>query len=224
MQIGSLLAWREDTMLPPNSFCDDIIFVERRNDVRIIVNIAGTFSLSDRRDARGQRRVFACRVVNLSAQAVALISAIAVKINDRIIADIEHLGRVEGNVVRLLDRGFVMSISASAAERDRLIDRIEWLEKHKNHDVSDRRNNERLVPANPYSRIILSDGRCETCIVIDASISGAAVSADTVPEIGTVLAVGTIIGRVVRHFEGGFAVRFIEQQSRDGLLTRVLHE
>jgi len=105
-----------------------------------------------------------------------------------------------------------------------LIDKIEWVEKHKNHDVSDKRANERFVPTNPYSRMILADGSCEDCLVLDISVSGAAVSANTVPNIGTLLAIGTVIGRVVRHFEGGFAVQFIQPQDRDAVEALVIRE
>ena len=203
---------------------DDVVFVERRHDVRIIVNIPGRFSLSDRRDARGERRVFACRAVNLSACAVALASPVNAKVGERVLAHIDHLGKLEGAVVRGLERGFVMSISASAEERDKLADTIEWLEKHKNHDVADSRADERMVPTNPYSRIILPNGSRETCLVLDLSVSGAAISADTVPDIGTVLAVGIVVGRVVRHFDGGFAVQFVERQSRHNVEVLVIRD
>jgi hypothetical protein len=49
------------------------------------------------------------------------------------------------------------------------------------------------------------------------SVTGAAVSSELQPEIGTPLAVGRTVGRVVRHFSEGFAVRFIEQQQRERL-------
>jgi len=191
----------------------DIIVVERRQDVRIIANIAGRFMLSNRRDARGERRVFACRAVNLSSRAIALASPITAKLGDRVIAHIDHLGKLEGCVIRELERGFVMGISASPEEQDRLIDKIVWLDKHKNHEVPDKRGDGRMVPANPYSRMMLADGHQETCLVLDVSVSGAAISANTVPEMGTVVAIGSIVGRVVRHFEGGFAVQFLERQN-----------
>ena len=53
-------------------------------------------------------------------------------LGERVIAHIDHLGRLDGTVLRVLSRGFVMSISTSEEESLRLIDRIEWLEKHKN--------------------------------------------------------------------------------------------
>jgi hypothetical protein len=201
---------------------DDVVWVDRRDDVRVIVSIPGLFSLADRRDARGERRVFSCRAVNLSSRAVALACAVNGKLGDRVIAHIEHLGKLDGSIIRVLERGFVMSITATAEEQEKLAAKIEWLEKFKDHDESDQRADRRFAPANPYSQIMLPDGSIQTCLVIDLSISGAALSAEAVPDIGTVLAVGTIVGRVVRHLEGGFAVQFIERQSADEIEEKLL--
>jgi hypothetical protein len=71
--------------------------------------------------------------------------------------------------------------------------------------------------------MMLPDGSIENCLVLNLSVSGVAISADTVPAVGTVLAVGTIVGRVVRYFEGGFAVQFVECQSRCDVEARLLH-
>jgi hypothetical protein len=188
--------------------------VERQPDVRIIVNIPGRYSLSDRRDARGERRVFACRAVNVSPRAIALAAPVNGKIGERVIAHIEHLGKLEGPIARVLEHGFVMNIAANEEERGKLTAKIAWLESNKNHEVPNRRGDERTVPANPCSKMILPNGSVESCLVLDLSVSGAAISADTVPEIGTVLAVGSVVGRVVRSFDGGFAVQFVERQNR----------
>jgi hypothetical protein len=189
----------------------DVVFVEPRRDSRIIVNIAAQFSLSDRRNGRGERRVFQCRAVYLSARAVGFVSAVNVKVGERVIAHIDRLGRIEGTVVCLLERGFVMGISAGETGYAKLVDKIEWLEKHKNHDVADRRADPRSVPTDLYSRVTLPDGSTETCAVIDVSASGIALSSDIVPEVGTVLVIGKIVGHVVRHFDGGFAAQFIDR-------------
>ena len=55
------------------------------------------------------------------------------------------------------------------------------------------------------------------CFVIDMSATGAAVSADIQPEIGSPLAVGRSVGRVIRHFREGFAVKFIRPVERNYL-------
>lgn len=192
---------------------DDVVFVEERRDSRVIVNIPAQFSLSDRRNRRGERRVFRCRAVYLSARAIGFVSSVKVKVGERIIAQVDRLGKIEGTVGCLLEGGFVMNISASALECDKLVDKIEWLEKHKNHDVIDRRADERSAPTDLYSRVTLPDGGTETCLVLNVSASGIALEADTVPEVGTVLVIGKIVSHVVRQFDGGFAAQFINRQS-----------
>ena len=103
----------------------DVVFVERRRDVRIIVSIPGRYSLAGRRDARGERRVFSCRAVNVSPHAIALAAPVNGSVGERVIAHIDHLGKLEGPIRRLLEHGFVMDILASEDERDRLAVKIE---------------------------------------------------------------------------------------------------
>jgi hypothetical protein len=192
---------------------DEVIFVERQQDVRIIVSIPARFSSSERRDACGERRVFGCRAVYLSPGAVALASPVIVKVGERIITHIERVGDLEGVVAHVLEGGFVVRIAARVDERYKLAAKIEWLEKHKNHDVLDRRADKRVAPQNPRSRMILPDGSRETCLVLDVSDSGAAISSEAVPYMGAILLVGKAVSYVVRHFEGGFAVKFVKRES-----------
>jgi PilZ domain len=188
-----------------------------RKDARIIVNIGGHFSILQRRMGGGARPVFACRAVNVSNREIALISPVGVEVGGRIRAEIDHLGTLEGTVVRTIERGFVMGISASDEERAKLDDKIAWLERYKNLEAAEQRTDPRFAPARRRTKLLFSDGTTMKCTIVDVSASGAAISAETIPQVGTVLAIGTIVGRVVRHFEGGFGVKFIERQS-DGLL------
>jgi hypothetical protein len=173
--------------------------------------------LGSRRDERGNRREFACRALNMSSCAMLLAAPVAGPSGECVIAHFDRFGRLEGSIIRVLSRGFVMSIAATAQERDKLAATLAWIEDHKNHDAYEARRCERIVPRNPYSWVTLADGRTETCFIIDVSASGAAVSADLKPEIGTVLAVGRVVGRVRRHFAAGFAVEFITLQDVDRL-------
>jgi hypothetical protein len=191
-------------------------------DLRVITGISGKYSLADVRNARGERRVFGCRVVSLSCYAMTLAAPVKGKIGDRVIAEIDRLGKLEGAIRQLLTRGFVMSIVANQHQRSSLATKIAWMESQKNHDAFDRRANRRTIPANPNSKIILADGRVENCLVLDLSVSGAAVSAGTVPDIGAVLAVGSVVGRVVRHFADGFAIEFVQRQHPTSVETMVV--
>jgi hypothetical protein len=193
----------------------DVVFVEPADEVRVIVSIPGRYSLADRRDARGERRVFSCRAIYLSPREIALAGPVMGKVGDRVIANIDQLGKIEGPITRLIRGGFMINISGGALTRDELSAKIEWLEGFKNHDTPNKRASERIIPANPHSRLTYADGSIENCLMLNFSVSGAAISADSPPDIKTVLAVGSIVGRVIRHFDGGFAVRFVEQQDRD---------
>ena len=73
--------------------------------------------------------------------------------------------------------------------------------------MRDGQGQERIVPENPHSTLIFSDGSALGCFVIDMPRTGATVSADFEPAIGSPLAVGRSVGPVVRHFQEGFAVK-----------------
>jgi len=197
-------------------------FADADFGIRVLANIPGRYSLADLRNSRGERRVFACRAVNLSCRAIALAAPVKGKVGDRVIAHIDRLGKLEGPIDRLLERGFVMNIAASQEERSNLAAKIAWLESLKNHEVPDRRADKRIIPANPNSKMILPDERVENCLVLDVSVSGVAVSADTIPPVGTIIAVGSVVGRVVRHFADGFAIQFIQRQHQGNVESMVI--
>jgi hypothetical protein len=200
---------------------EELVIVERRRNSRIIVSVPGTYILADHRNARGERRTYPCRAVNLSPVAIALAAPVRGHLGERAFVTVDQLGKFKGSIIRLLDGGFVMSIVATDKERDSLAAKIDWFDQFKNFDVVDQRADARFVPENPRSRIVFADASSEECFILDLSASGAAVSAQTIPAFGTVLALATVVARVVRHFEGGFAVRFIERQDIQRLEARV---
>jgi hypothetical protein len=200
---------------------EEVVRVDRRRNNCIIVSVPGIYMLADHRNTRGERRTFPCRAVNVSPYAIALAAPTRGHLGERAFANVEHLGKFKGSIVRMLDGGFVMSVVATDDERTKLAAKIDWFEQFKNFDVADQRADSRFVPQNPRSRIVFADGGSEDCFVLDLSVSGAAISSQTIPEIGTVLALATIVGRVVRHFDGGFAVCFIERQELQHLEARV---
>ena len=63
----------------------------------------------------------------------------------------------------------------------------------------------------------MPDGREYRARIIDLSLSGAALSMDIDPPIGSPLMVGKLRAQVVRHFEEGFAVEFATLQTPDSL-------
>ncbi|MGV3634514.1 MAG: PilZ domain-containing protein [Pseudorhodoplanes sp.] len=201
----------------PNIDPDDIIIVDRSRSARTSACILGRYALASRRNARGERREFACRTVEISCHHLTVMAPIDGPVGERVIAHFHDLGKLEGQIMRPAEDGFVMSLVQTAAQRERLAAKILWLEMRKHLNLPDGRVHRRIIPKNPHSSVMLADGGIHDCFVIDVSASGAAVSADITPEIGNVLAIGTVIGRVVRLFPEGFAIRFIALQDPDAL-------
>ena len=121
----------------------------------------------------------------------------------------------------MLADGFVMSIAASEARLAKLAATIGWLKRRTMHSVVDRREHRRIQPRNPRSVILFPDNSTLSCFIIDYSLSGVAVSADVTPAIGAPIAVGTLVGQVIRLLDRGFAVRFAGLQESEGLEDRL---
>jgi hypothetical protein len=187
---------------------------DRRGDVRVLISIPGRYMLANKRNPQGNRCEFACRVVNMSPCAMALAAPVPGQLGERVIVYTEPFGKLHGLIIRLVPNGFAMSVAATPEEREKLRAKLEWLSKVKEApETPDGRRHPRIVPRNPIGTITLADGATVSCLVIDFSDCGAAISADYYPEIGTPLAVGKMVGRVVRRFNEGFAVEFTSQES-----------
>ena len=181
---------------------------DRRRHQRVRVNLLGRYMLADRRE-------FPCQVVDMSPGGMALIAPVTGAPGERVIAYVDHLGRLEGSIARLFQNGFAMTISATARKRDKLAAQLTWLaNRHLLASPEDRRHGRR-APRNPMGRVILPNGVNLTCRIIDVSESGAGIATDQRPPIGSLVTLGKVQGRVVRHLEEGFAIEFTRLQHPD---------
>jgi hypothetical protein len=181
---------------------------DRRRHQRVRVNLLGRYMLADRRE-------FPCQVVNMSPGGMALIAPVAGNAGERVIAYVDHLGRLEGHIARLFQNGFAMTIAATPRKRDKLAAQLTWLaNRHLLASPEDRRHGRR-VPRNPIGRLVLANGVNLSCRIIDVSESGAGIATDQRPPLGSLVMLGKIQGRVVRHLEEGFAIEFTRSQHPD---------
>jgi len=188
------------------------------------VNIAvgGNYSLANWYDQNGKPRNFACRTSRVSPFRMIVDVPVVGRVGDSISSYFSDFGKLDGHISDTVPGGFLLELAVTRAMRERLSNQLSWLEKKLNDPaVVDARQQARIVPACPHSSLIFADGTMHTCFVIDMSISGVAVSADVQPEIGTPLAVGGCVGRVIRHRNDGFAVKFSELQNRSELEWRI---
>ena len=194
----------------------------RQRAVNIAVN--GSYSLQRRwYDADGKLRSFACRTTRVSPFRMIVEVPIVGHVGERMTSYFREFGELEGVISHTTRGGFLVEMEMTAARRARLSEQLTWLEKKfKDASVQDVREDARIIPPTSHSGLILADGSVHGCFIIDISSSGAAVSAEVQLPIGTPLAVGACVGRVIRVFETGFAVRFVERQDLDDLSRRII--
>src|SRR5262245_17758114 len=187
---------------------------ERRRFQRVRVNLLGRYMLADRRE-------FPCQVANMSPGGMALIAPVSGNPGERVIAYVDHVGRLEGVIARCFENGFAMTIAATTRKRDKLAAQLTWLANRHVLGLPEDRRHGRVTPRDPAGRLILPNGVNVACRVIDISQSGAAIATDQRPEIGAPVTIGRTPGRVVRHLEDGIAIEFIRLQHPDFLEENV---
>jgi hypothetical protein len=181
---------------------------ERRRFQRVRVNLLGRYMLADRRE-------FPCQVSNMSPGGMALVAPVIGAIGERIVAYVDHLGRLEGTITRTFENGFAMTISATARKRDKLAAQLTWLANRHILNMPEDRRHGRFVPRKQGARLIMPNGVNLTCRLIDISESGAGIATDQRPPLGALVTIGKVTGRVVRYLDEGFAVEFTRLQHPD---------
>jgi len=179
---------------------------ERRRFQRVQLSLLGRCMFPDQRECP-------CQVVEISPGDASVVSPFSGEVGERVIAYIDNIGRVEGVILETTDQGFVMSISASQRKRDKLADTLTWLANRHVLGLDEDRRHLRRTPKRSETTIVLSDGASHTVRVIDMSLSGAAISTNLRPPIGSPVRLGRLGARIVRHFDDGIGIEFMRLMS-----------
>lgn len=203
-----------------------VVSIERFLKQRAVdIVMEGTYVLSNWYDPQGKLRTFTCRATRVSPFRMMVDMPVVGKVGDSLTSYFRDIGNFEGTISDTGRSIVLLELEMTQAMRAKLADKLTWLEK-KTQDpgsIVDVRKNPRFVPKAARTTLTLADGAVHECFVIDASKSGVAVTSELQPPIGTPLAIGACVGRVVRHTHDGFAVKFAKQQTRDelnGLIVR----
>jgi len=172
---------------------------------RVKVSVLGRYMLADKRE-------FPCQVLEMSPGDALMIAPVSGQQGEKVIAYLDHIGRVEGTILDQADGGFLMDVVASSRKRDKMSAQLTWLANKDILNLPEDRRHERVVPDNRHSTVVLDDGRRYNCKIIDISLSGAAIELAVRPAMGTPVTLGRMRGRVVRHFSNGVAVEFAVSQ------------
>ena len=189
-----------------------------RDEPAVNIAVAGNYKLANWLDSRGKLRTYACRTARVSPYRMMVAVPVVGKIGHRITSYFRDFGQLDGVISDTTAGGFLCELEMTAARREKFASQLAWLEtRKKDPGIPDARADARFIPANPHAALTLADGTTQRCFVIDMSVSGVSVSADLEPELALPLAIGACVGRVVRHFDDGFAVKFVDPQNRDDL-------
>lgn len=179
----------------------------------------GRYSLrNESRRADGRPRVFSCRTQRVSTDRMIVEGPVRGRLGEHVKAWIEHFDLLEGLICDVGYHTFTLRFSLGAKARHSFAKKITWVRRHVLEGLPDLRNGKRVPMPSLRPIIILGTGAIyDDSFVIDASPTGAAVSADIILKPGTRLALGCIVGTVVREIETGFAMRFDEKQEPETL-------
>jgi hypothetical protein len=187
---------------------------ERRRFQRVRVNLLGRYMLPDRRE-------FPCQVTDMSPGGMALMAPVSAELRERVIAYVDHIGRLEGVVTRHVANGFAMTVVATARKRDKLAAQLTWLANRHILGLPEDRRHSRVTPSTPTAQLILPNESSVVVRVTDISQSGAAIRSEHRPEVGAPVTIGNTPARVIRHLDDGFAVEFLRLQRLDFLEENV---
>ncbi|MEX0859688.1 MAG: PilZ domain-containing protein, partial [Cucumibacter sp.] len=104
----------------PSDQDDDGIPLEHRRFQRVRVSVLGRYMLADRRE-------FPCQVIEMSPGDARVIAPVPGEIGERVVAYLDHIGRVEGTINRMIEGGFAIEVHASMRKRDKMAAQLTWL-------------------------------------------------------------------------------------------------
>jgi len=179
---------------------------DRRRHRRVALTLLGRFM-------RPNRTEYPCKLQDISVGGAAILAPAAVELNERIVAYFDHLGGLEGNVVRPFDGGFAMQFIATQHKREKIAAHLTFLINRDQMSGLEERRHERTIPRNSVSSLKLSEGIVIPCSVLDVSISGASIGTEARPPIGSEVLLGKLRCRVMRHHDHGIGVQFLDIQN-----------
>ena len=131
------------------------------------------------------------------------------RIGQRIVAYVDILGRLEGQVSAHTPQGFRLDITMSESDRSKFEKLVALMKSRAAASLPLGRRHERIVPLQCAVIVVDSAGASRFGRFVDVSRSGAAVKVDGAFAVGDMVRIGERThGSVVRLLENGIAVEF----------------
>ena len=174
---------------------------DRRRFCRHAIELTGRLM-----DSAG--REFDCRTIDISPGDLLIASDAVVDVGHTIVLYCEHIGRISGQVTRVVRPGlFALVSDATAHKREKTAETLTRLiNPGRAEDTHQRR--ETRHNGGGSAIVVLDNGKQIPVEILDFSVVGCALKSPSRPPIGAWVQIGSLHGRVARYFEAGFAVDF----------------
>lgn len=180
---------------------------ERRGHKRYKIVLPGRFM-------RQNKEEHPCRLRDISCNGAAITSQVGLEVGERIVVYFEHLGGLDGIVVRTFEGGFAIEFCVTQHKREKLAQQLARLIDR--DSAAALRRHERIAINNTTTLRLDADISIQVR-VIDVSISGASVATEARPALGSEVVLGKLRAKVVRHHVEGLGLEFIDIQNPDAL-------
>lgn len=183
---------------------------DMRRHRRLPLVLAGRFMRADRSE-------FPCTLRDVSVGGASVTTDASVDVDERIVAYFEHLGGLEGSVVREFNGGFAFQFKVSDHKREKLAAQIMWLANREAFPEALGRLHMRTSTAGRKTTLKFHDGVIVDVDLLDLSVSGASIGTTARPPVGAEVWVGRFPAVVRRHHDKGVGVQFLTVQSDEAL-------
>ena len=205
----SLALWREVRCAIAKAQSKDALFLDADsgdadNVDKVPFNLSGRYRVGDGSE-------YPCEIAGISPIGLHVKGPRSAGLSKWCTANITSVGIVEGIVVRAQVETFIVGVIAPARRLSRLAQRLSWHMQRGAGDVTERRASERVEMHYARATIETDQGRVFSCDIFDLSEGGAALhlGADALYFwADQPIKLDQRAGRVLRHFPGGFVVKF----------------
>lgn len=179
---------------------------DRRRHKRVSVTLLGRFM-------RANKQEYPCKLFDVSVGGAAMMTPIPLPVDEKVVCYFDHLGGLEGHVVRSFEGGFAIRFVITPHKREKLAAQLTWLVNRDEVSGLDERRHDRIIPRNGASSLKLAEGIVVACQVLDVSMSGASIGTEARPALGQEVLLGKLRGRVIRHHDQGIGIQFLDIQN-----------
>lgn len=180
---------------------------ERRRHQRVRVDFKGRLFVP------GEGREAPCAVTDMSSGGAHIACEVVPEPQAEVVLYIDGFGRFEGTVARIPkgepgDAGFAVRFNCTALKRERVAEQLSQYLKSGSVDETLLRRHDRK-PTKGLARFTRASGEVVNCKVLDLSLGGVSLATDVRPQIGEIVLIGQMAGRVVRIHENGIGIEFV---------------